>query len=113
MCPGATPAGQAKSIAMGALVSIGSGMVVGRDGGGLYAMSSICTHAGCATNIVGSATQASLHCPCHGSNFSATGAVTRGPARAPLLHYQLEVSAGGELTVCLDQIVASSMRTPG
>jgi nitrite reductase/ring-hydroxylating ferredoxin subunit len=58
-CPGATAAGKANSVAVSALVSIGYGLVVGRDGGGLYAMSSICTHAGCGMNIVGS----SLHCP--------------------------------------------------
>jgi cytochrome b6-f complex iron-sulfur subunit len=98
---------------MGALVSLGSGVVVGRDVGGLYAMSSICTHQGCGMNIVGSAPKASLHCPCHGSNFSATGAVTNGPARAPLIHYELAVSASGDLAVCLNAIVASTTRTPG
>jgi Rieske Fe-S protein len=98
---------------MGGLISVGSGLVVGRDAGGLYAMSSICTHQGCGMTIAGSAAQPSLHCPCHGSTFSATGAVTRGPARAPLIHFELQVSPGGDLTVCMNAIVASTTRTPG
>jgi cytochrome b6-f complex iron-sulfur subunit len=112
-CPSAPITGTAKSVAMGALVSLGSGVVVGRDAGGLYAMSSVCTHQGCGMNIVGAAPRASLHCPCHGSSFSATGAVTNGPARAPLIHFELQVSPSGDLAVCPNAIVASTTRTPG
>ena len=112
ICPGAIAVGKATNVAMGSLVSVGYGLVVGRDTGGLYAMSSICTHQGCGMNIVGTATQASLHCPCHGSNFSATGTVTRGPASVPLQHFKLLVSASGDVTVCGNVAVASAMRTP-
>jgi Rieske Fe-S protein len=112
VCPGATAVGKAASVAMGSLVSAGYGLVVGRDSGGLYAMSSICTHQGCGMNIVSPVTQPSLHCPCHGSNFSASGAVTRGPARVPLQHFQLLVSASGDVTVCSNVAVSSAMRTP-
>jgi Rieske Fe-S protein len=99
-------------VAVGALVLVGNGVVVGRDSGGLYAMSSICTHQGCPTNIVGAATRPSLYCPCHASMFSATGAVVRGPARRALQHYELDVSSSGSLTVCVGSPVVSNTRTP-
>jgi nitrite reductase/ring-hydroxylating ferredoxin subunit len=112
-CYGATAAGKATSLAVGGLVAAAPGLLVGRDAGGLYAMSSLCTHQGCGLNIVGTATKPSLHCPCHGSAFSATGAVTNGPARAPLIHYNLHVSASGDVTVCMNEIVAATTRSPG
>jgi cytochrome b6-f complex iron-sulfur subunit len=99
-------------VAVGALVLVGNGLVVGRDAGGLYAMSSICTHQGCPTNIVGGATQPTLYCPCHGSMFSATGAVVRGPARRALQHYELDVSSSGSLMICAGSPALSSTRTP-
>lgn len=39
------------------------------------AVSMICTHQQCETNIVGAA----LECPCHGSRFDSDGKVTRQP----------------------------------
>jgi cytochrome b6-f complex iron-sulfur subunit len=114
LCGGATPAGKASSIAMGSLIQVvSSEIAIGRDAQGLYAMSMICTHQGCGMNIVSPTNQPSLHCACHGSNFSATGAVTRGPARVPLQHFQLDVSPNGDLTVCQLVVVASTTRTPG
>jgi Rieske Fe-S protein len=112
LCSGPTVVGKATGLIVGSLVSLGYGVVVGRDAGGLYAMSSICTHQGCGMNIVGAVGKSSLHCPCHGSNFSATGAVTGGPARVPLQHFKLLVSASGDLAVCSDVVVPSGQRTP-
>jgi Rieske Fe-S protein len=112
-CSGAVVAGMASSVSLGSLVMVANGLVVGRDTAGLYAMSAICTHQGCGMSIVGAAFQESLFCACHGSAFSGNGAVTRGPARRPLQHYQLEVAADGELTVCVGASVASTTRTPG
>lgn len=51
----------------------------------VVALSAICTHAGCSMDYVPG--QQVLDCPCHGSQFSTTGAVTRGPARQPLRVY--------------------------
>ena len=39
------------------------------------ALSTVCTHEGCETNITGGA----FECPCHGSRFDVDGKVTRQP----------------------------------
>lgn len=40
-----------------------------------FAVSTVCTHQQCETNITGGI----LECPCHGSRFDADGRVTRQP----------------------------------
>ncbi|WP_393055241.1 Rieske (2Fe-2S) protein [Streptomyces sp. LN549] len=59
------------------------GVVVTQPAAGEFkAFSSKCTHMGCA---VSSVSDGAINCPCHGSKFDvATGAVTAGPATAPL-----------------------------
>ena len=51
-----------------------------RDGQGVWAVSTVCTHLGC---IVKSSAEG-FECPCHGSRFDARGAVTKGPAPTAL-----------------------------
>lgn len=41
-----------------------------------------CTHSGCSVDYEGSTN--SFSCPCHGSQFASSGAVTQGPAMTPL-----------------------------
>lgn len=85
--------------------------IVGRDAGGYFAFTAICTHeastvtfqsgatacepavSGCAQSTVGA-----FRCPNHGSTFDANGDVTQGPATRGLQHFQVTVSAG-EITV--------------
>jgi cytochrome b6-f complex iron-sulfur subunit len=51
----------------------------------VIALSAVCTHAGC---IVDYNTAANLvECGCHGSEFSTTGTVVRGPANRALKQY--------------------------
>jgi cytochrome b6-f complex iron-sulfur subunit len=97
---------------MNSLRVIANKLVLGRDANGIYAMSAICTHAGCAVSVVNSGGQPSLNCPCHGSNFSANGAVTRGPAGTPLQHYQVELASDGTITICSGMSVSATTRTP-
>jgi cytochrome b6-f complex iron-sulfur subunit len=104
-------AGNVSSLSVGSLKIVGNA-VLGRDAGGLYAMSNVCTHEGCLMNVVGNSGAESLYCNCHGSAFSATGAVTHGPARTALPHYQVDVAADGSITIQGGQEVASTVRTP-
>jgi Rieske Fe-S protein len=82
-------------------------VAVARDANGLYAMSAICTHAGCATQVISGGT---LLCPCHGSMFDQSGSVLRGPAGAALPHYQVTIAADGSITVLAGTIVPDEAR---
>lgn len=77
------------------------------DAKGIYALSSVCTHAGCSVRSVGG----DLECPCHGSAFDRSGAVTAGPAKTPLKHFEVRESApGGPLLVDLAKTVSADVR---
>jgi cytochrome b6-f complex iron-sulfur subunit len=56
----------------------------------VVALSATCTHRGCSMDF--DSTQSLITCPCHGSEFSETGAVVRGPATIPLKVYTATVS---------------------
>ena len=58
----------------------------------------ICTHLGCVVEIAGDA----FRCPCHGSTFSPTGAVTSGPAKLPLPTYRSQTRNGSLLVGLID-----------
>ena len=59
-------------------------------------LSRICTHEQCDADVVNNL----FDCPCHGSLFSATGAVIRGPATEPLLKLNTAFDAvAGTVTV--------------
>ena len=108
---GPVQAGNASLVAVGTLRAVSSNLILGRDAGGLYAMTAVCTHQGCAVNVVGNSGQQTLLCPCHASTFNNSGAVTRGPAQRPLQHYQVDIAADGTITIQGSQPVASSART--
>jgi cytochrome b6-f complex iron-sulfur subunit len=69
-----------------------AGAVISSTKNGLIALAPICTHQGCTT-AWNAATQ-SLNCPCHGAQFSTTGAVLRGPTRTPLARYAMQIKNG-------------------
>lgn len=64
---------------------------------GLYALVRNCTHMGCIPSF--SETDNQFHCPCHGSIFTLTGDVVRGPAPAPLYRASLVINARGAVEI--------------
>ncbi len=80
--PDSLPAGEG-------FVPAGRAVALFRDGQGVHAISTICTHLGCVVkpNAEG------FECPCHGSRFAPDGSVTKGPA--PRALPWLKVSASG------------------
>ncbi|MGD0838678.1 MAG: Rieske (2Fe-2S) protein [Polyangia bacterium] len=91
---------------------LSSNVAVAEDSNGIYAMSAICTHAGCILDDGPQTIAAGLSCPCHGSMFDGNGNVTQGPARAPLQHYQVTIAADGSITIDGSKPVAANVRVP-
>lgn len=75
-------------------VPAGRSVALFRDEEGVHAISIVCTHLGCIVKP----TSAGFECPCHGSRFAPDGAVTGGPAPAPLPWIKV-TSADGALVV--------------
>lgn len=63
-----------------AYVPPGRNVAVFRDGEGVFAISTVCTHLGCIVK----AGPTGFDCPCHGSGFKKDGTVVKGPAPKPL-----------------------------
>lgn len=62
-----------------------------------YALNAVCTHLGCVVPWVQAENK--FKCPCHGSQYDATGAVTRGPAPLPLALEHVEVDEEGNVVL--------------
>lgn len=54
-----------------------------------FALNAVCTHLGCV--VPWNKAESKFKCPCHGSQYSPTGAVVRGPAPLPLALEHVEV----------------------
>ena len=61
------------------------------------AMTAVCTHEACTVNEFGNST---FQCPCHGSQYSTSGSVVRGPASQSLRRFTTAF-AGNVLTISL------------
>jgi Rieske Fe-S protein len=91
-------------------------VLIGRDAGGLYALTAICTHQGCdmasssSWGPDGQISGSDIICNCHGSTFSATGAVVQGPAQQPLHALALALGCDGFLYVDTTKTVANTVR---
>jgi cytochrome b6-f complex iron-sulfur subunit len=68
-----------------------------RDDGGLYALSTVCTHLGCTPNWLDG--EQKFKCPCHGSGFRKTGINFEGPAPRPLERYRIGMADDGQVVV--------------
>jgi cytochrome b6-f complex iron-sulfur subunit len=88
-------------------------VLIGRDTGGLYALTAICTHQQCNmdSDPMGTITaMGGITCACHGSVFTSTGAVEMGPATKPLVAYALALGCDGFLYVDTTTPVANTVR---
>src|ERR1700686_1079569 len=105
--PTTLSAGSASALKAGTLESVsGYAVAIARDSAGVYALSLVCTHQGCA--MTNDASAYGIVCGCHGSVFDAQGNVLRGPATQALPHFAVTVDASGQLTIHTDQMVLSS-----
>lgn len=96
----------------------GKGVLIGRDSGGLYALTALCPHQLCDMAAVDSqgpfgqllAAGKEIECLCHGSIFGPTGAVMHGPATKPLKALDLALGCDGFLYVNKSKTVAGTQR---
>jgi len=109
---GDVSAGNVTAIPVGTLMQVATLPVfIARDAGGLYAMTSTCTHQGCDVMASqASSSSVSLLCLCHGSQFDRNGGVVRGPASSPLVHFAVEVDVTGTVIVHGDIQVDPAVR---
>lgn len=113
---GAQPTGMISAGNVSALTSpsvsivAGHALALGRDAGGVYAMTLICTHQACDIATTGTVTEQLITCSCHGSEYDANGAVVRGPAPSPLEHFEVTLGSAGDITVNADQTVPATTR---
>jgi len=81
-------------------------LVLFHDSEGFYAVSTTCTHLGCAV----ARSQEGFACPCHGSRFDSNGKVIGGPAPRPLPWLEVSRAADGTLIVNADSEVPEGER---
>ncbi len=109
---GPLAAGNVKEIPVGHLAFVADqAAILGRDTGGLYAMTGICTHRQCSMFANGGIEADGVRCDCHQSRFDRAGAVRSGPAPQPLAHWLVDLSADGSVIVQCGTVVAPSART--
>jgi Rieske Fe-S protein len=63
-----------------------------REGGGVRALSAVCTHLGC--RVAWHDAEKQFRCPCHGGRFDAGGTVVGGPPPRPLDELPARIDGG-------------------
>jgi len=92
------------SLASGqAYVPAGRSVAIYKEGSGVYAISTVCTHLGCIVK----ATDSGFDCPCHGSKFTKEGSVLKGPAPKGLPWLEVKRAAGDNFFIDEGKTVAT------
>ncbi len=107
---GTLDAGNVDDYANGVLTYIGDGVAVGKDEGGLYAMSTICTNKGCDIGEDGELTQDLITCGCCSSQYGQDGGIITGPAQDELNFYEMSFGEFGQVTVHTNRDTDASTR---
>lgn len=76
-------------------VPAGRSVAIYKEGGNVYAISTVCTHLGCIVK----ATDDGFDCPCHGSKFRKDGSVLKGPAPKALPWLEVKHLSGDHFLV--------------
>ena len=109
---GPLAAGNIKDIPVGFLAFVaGQAAILGRDAGGLYAMTGICTHRQCSMADHGGIEVDGIRCDCHQSHYNRDGVVRSGPAPTALAHFEVTLGADGAVVVQCGTVVPASART--
>jgi Rieske Fe-S protein len=88
------------SILLESIAGVTFSVIVTRTAEATFAaVNATCTHQGCTVNEVTPESNNRLVCPCHGSEFTPTGAVVRGPATRALKTYQTFFDGGDILEI--------------
>jgi Rieske Fe-S protein len=105
--------GNISDLPLNTLRSVGGlPVAIGRDAGGVYALSLTCTHQSCNMAVDGTVSIYAIFCICHGSLFSPDGAVLGGPALTPLQNFAVQLDDTGTLTIHRGNVVPEGTRTP-
>ena len=86
-----------------AYVPAGRSVAIYKEGSGVYAISTVCTHLGCIVK----ATDAGFDCPCHGSKFTRDGSVLKGPAPKGLPWLEVKHAGGDNFLIDEGKTVAT------
>ena len=78
-------------------------LIINRSGNTFYALGSRCSHAGCPVGTY-VATNGSMRCPCHGSEYFIDGTVKQGPAPDPLDSFPTVFHGGSEVRVTVPNV---------
>lgn len=83
---------QTRLASAGGWLLIGNAATLVANINGTYvALTSVCTHSGCADNW--SFSNSRFTCTCHGSVFNSSGDVIQGPANSPLKQFTTSLAA--------------------
>ncbi len=84
-------------------VPAGRSVALYKNEGGVYAISTVCTHLGCIVKP----TDDGFDCPCHGSKFAKDGSVLKGPAPKGLPWQEIKHLGGDDFLVDEGKTVAT------
>jgi cytochrome b6-f complex iron-sulfur subunit len=79
-----------------------------RSDKGMWALSAVCTHLGCITQLKQDSDSIQIACPCHGSKFKIAGTVQAGPAPRPLPRFSMVLGEDGVLVVDKLEVVSDT-----